>query len=195
MKRNRIIAVAIIILLAIAGTSCKKVATPRPRGYFRIDLPEHEYKTYEGECPFMFDIPTYAFIVKNEDDNCWFNVYFPNQKATIYLTYRTIDNNPNINDLDTLLNDAHDFVYKHTIKADAIEEILFANDSAHVYGTLYDIKGNVASQIQFYVTDSVKHFMRGSLYFDCRPNKDSLAPVVDFIHTDIEHLMESFEWK
>lgn len=188
--KHRVTIIAVFLFLATMIFSCSdQVATPRPRGYFRIDFPEKTYKLYDGKCPFKFEIPTYSFLTKSET-YCWYNIYFPNYKATIYLTYRSINN-----DLDTLLYDAHNFAYKHTIKADAIEESVFEKDSLNVFGSLYNIKGNVASQLQFFVTDSTDHFMRGSLYFDVRPNKDSLAPVVNFIRTDIEHLMESLEWK
>ncbi len=177
------------VIAVVMFACCNESTTPRPRGYFRIDFPEKTYKQYDAECPFKFEIPQYSFLVK-EEQNCWFNIYFPQYKATVYMTYLPVNN-----DIDTLLNDAHDFAYKHTIKADAIEEMIFEKDSAKVFGCLYNIKGNVASQIQFFITDSTSHFMRGSLYFDVRPNKDSLAPVVDFIRGDVEHFMESFEWK
>ncbi len=178
------------VALAVLGACGDKAYAPRPKGYFRIDFPEKTYKQYNGDCPFKFEIPEYSFLIKEKDDNCWFDIYFPQFKATVYMTYRTVNN-----DLDTLLNDAHDFAYKHTVKADAIEENIFEKDSSRVFGCLYNIKGNVASQVQFYMTDSTTHFMRGSLYFEARPNKDSLAPVVDFVRNDIEHFMESFEWR
>ncbi|MCF0206376.1 MAG: gliding motility lipoprotein GldD [Bacteroidales bacterium] len=187
---NRFIVVAVVFACLAALASCgSNPQVPRPRGYFRISFPEKEYKQYDAECPFKFCIPTYSFLIKEQTD-CWFNVYFPSYKATIYMTYRGING-----DIDTLLNDAHDFAYKHTIKADAIEERIFVNDSARVFGCMYDIKGNVASPLQFFVTDSTDNFMRGSLYFDARPNKDSLAPVVDFIRGDVVHFIETFEWK
>jgi len=192
--KNKILAIILIVGLAVLYACGEKNYAPRPKGYFRIDFPEKTYKQYDGECPFKFEIPEYSFLIKEKDDNCWFDIYFPKYNATVYMTYHGIDNSK-YSEIDTLLNDAHDFAYKHTIKADAIEENIFEKDSARVYGCLYNIKGNVASQVQFFLTDSTNHFMRGSLYFDARPNKDSLAPVVEFIRGDIEHFMESFEWK
>ena len=183
-----ILTVITVFIIVSACSNDKPV--PRPKGYFRIDLPEKKYKTYNDECPFIFDIPLYSFIVKESEEFCWLNVYFPENKATIYLTYKPIKN-----DLDSLLEDSHSFVYKHTIKADAINQIRFENDSLRVYGLLYDLKGNTASSVQFFLTDSIKHFLRGALYFEATPNKDSLAPVIDFIREDILVLMESFEWK
>jgi gliding motility-associated lipoprotein GldD len=91
--------------------------------------------------------------------------------------------------------DSRALAYKHTIKADAINETVYTNPGHRVYGILYDIKGNAASSLQFYLTDSVRHFLRGSLYFNVEPNKDSLAPVIAYFREDIVHLIESFEWK
>ena len=180
----------ILIIISIVFISCSNNnPIPRPRGYFRIDTPEKSYKQYKDICPFVFEIPTYAFIIKEKEDYCWLDIYFPQNQATIYLTYKQVNNDLNIH-----LEDSREFVYKHTVKADAIEEVPFQNDSLNVYGMLYNLKGNTASSVQFYLTDSTDHFLRGSLYFNVAPNKDSLAPVIDFIRDDIIHMIESFQW-
>ena len=97
--------------------------------------------------------------------------------------------------LDSLLNDSHTLVYKHVIKADAINARDFVNDSLKVYATLYEIEGNAASPMQFHITDSTHYYIHGSLYFRVRPNADSLAPAIDFLKNDVMHFIESFEWK
>jgi hypothetical protein len=45
------------------------------------------------------------------------------------------------------------------------------------------------------MTDTSKNFIRGALYFYASPNADSVKPVVDFIQTDIDHLISTFRWK
>ena len=60
---------------------------------------------------------------------------------------------------------------------------------------VYDIAGNTASSMQFYVTDSTHHFLRGSLYFNVAPNIDSMKIVVDFLKTDVLHMIQTFKWK
>lgn len=188
--KNKIFVFLVLIIVLLSSCNNDK-PTPKPRGYFRIDLPEkNTYKTYDDECPFTFEIPSYTFIVKKEQGYCWLDLYFPSNKATVWLTYKTLNN-----DLKAILEDSRELVYKHTVKADAIEEIPFINEEAKVYGTLYNLKGNTASAVEFYLTDSTTHFFRGSLYFEVPPNKDSLAPVIDFIREDIVHLIESFRWK
>lgn len=170
-------------------------STPKPTGYFRIDLPEKKYTVYDTTCPFSFKMPVYAEIRSDKRQNaepCWINLYFDKFKATVHISYKPINNDTN---LRSYLNDAYTFVTKHQIKASAIDEKVIRNDSLKVYGIAYRIEGNAASQIQFYLTDSSKHFMRGALYFNAYPNSDSIAPVLDFVARDIDTLISSFRWK
>jgi gliding motility-associated lipoprotein GldD len=131
--------------------------------------------------------------VRDTDKNaepCWMNVEFKPYKSKIHLSYKPVNQN-----VSKFIEDAHTLAYKHAIKADAIEENLITDEKRKVYGLVYEIKGNAASSVQFYVTDSLKNFLRGSLYFEVQPNKDSLAPAIDFFRKDILHLIETLKWK
>jgi protein involved in gliding motility GldD len=119
------------------------------------------------------------------------NLYYPEMKATIYLTYRSVKNN----NLDSLLYDAQKLTYDHTIKADAIFEQPRVDSLHKVYGMFYMINGNAATQSQFYVTDSIHHFVTGSLYFESKPNYDSIYPAAVYLRNDIRHIMETITWK
>ncbi len=181
----------IIIIFLFTLLSCKKTYTPKPYGYYRINLPKHEYKNFNDTIfPYTFDYPVYTNIEIINKDSMWLNINYKKNKAKIYLTYKKINNS-----LDKLLDESQNFVNKHLIKADAINENLFINDTNKTYGTLYRIKGNTASSINFFLTDSTKNFIRGALYFNCHPNKDSLEPVINFIQTDIKQFMKTFKWK
>ena len=172
---------------------CIRVSyVPKPRGYFRIDFPEKSYANYEGKCPFSFELPAYTKVelIRSESyDSCWFNVSFPRHNAKVHFTYLPVHNN-----LELYLEDAYVFAFKHEVKANAISRTQYHNPDSRVSGLLYDIKGNVASNLQFYATDSTNHFLRGALYFEVKPNQDSLAPVIDFIKADVVHLLETLEW-
>ena len=111
-------------------------------------------------------------------------------KATLYLTYNSVKKN-----LDSLLNDAYKLPYKHISKAQSIPEKIFINKEKQVYGTLFSIVGNAASQHQFFLTDSLNHFLVGSLYFFARPNYDSIYPAVKYLEKDIIHLIETLDWQ
>lgn len=189
------ITVPIIIIGAILMimSGCNRHSMPKPRGYFRIELPVKEYQKLTPEYPYYFEYPMYSNIEKDTNPNAepyWVNVNFPTLKAKVHISYRNISKN-----FDILEEDSHTLAYKHTVKADAINERYFINTDKKVYGVYYEIKGDAASRIQFVVTDSTMHYLRGSLYFNAKPNKDSLAPIVDFVSKDILHMMETFEWK
>ena len=185
-----------ICLMMIVLFSCQRNYIPKPHAYYRIDFPEKEYRLYDSICPFTFKYPVYGTITpdtRHVSDPCLMNIIFPKYKGTLYLTYGKIDN-------DSILNlyteGEWNIVYnKLAQKADAVGEYIYDNHDINVYGMMYDLSGNAASQVLFYATDSVKHFLRGSLYFYARPNHDSLAPVVSFFREDVMVLMESLKWK
>ena len=111
-------------------------------------------------------------------------------KATLYMNYNSVEEN-----IDSLLNDAYQLPFKHISKAESIPEKIFINNEKKVYGTLFSVVGDAASQFQFFLTDSVNHFLVGSVYFYARPNYDSLFPAIKFLEKDLFHLIETFEWK
>ncbi|OQY02043.1 MAG: gliding motility lipoprotein GldD [Bacteroidetes bacterium 4572_117] len=193
--RTRYLKTNLLFLLVIPFffTACTENYTPKPRGYFRITFPEREYKNFESNAPYKFETPVYSVILPDSSslaEAWWYNINFPKMKGTIHLSYKNLTGN-----LNEYVEESRSLVYKHTIKADAINEQAFIKPDENIYGVLYEIKGNAASPYQFFVTDSSKHFLRGALYFNVYPNKDSLAPVFKFIKKDIIHLMESVEWK
>ncbi len=172
--------------------SCGQSYTPKPYGYFRVYLPAHEYVQMDNDMPFRFEYSKAATINKRSQphEKYWFDLQYPQFNASVHVSYKSIDGN-----FRELTEDARRFVYKHSIKADNIGESVFNNENKNVHGILYEHKGNPASYLQFTLTDSTRHFLRGALYFDNVPNKDSIAPVADYIRKDIVRLMESFEWK
>jgi len=183
----------VIACLLVVFFGCQSNPIPKPRGYFRLNFPEKNYRAFDSLFPYRFYYPTYGKIIMDNQSGAekyWINIDFPDYKAKVHISYKAVNGN-----INTLIEDVRTLAYKHSIKADAINEKLFANPGKKVYGTLYDIKGNAASSYQFYVTDSVKHFLRGALYFSVHPNKDSLAPAIDYFGRDMTFLIESLEWK
>lgn len=185
---NLFIAASVVFFIG-----CRGNIVPKPRGHFRIDLPAKSYVTYDNACPFIFEYPAIGKIsydVGKITEPCWFNIEFPEYKAKIHISYKMVNNN-----LPVILEESHEFAYNHAIKADAITEQPWINSENNVYGILYDIKGNAASSVQFYLTDSVKNFIRGALYFSVQPDEDSLAPVIKYFRDDIIHMVETLKWK
>ncbi|MCS6917000.1 MAG: hypothetical protein RMK52_02075 [Chitinophagales bacterium] len=193
MKGLLLLLSALVLLPA-----CRQAYSPKPRGYFKITFPERSYAEYRDSlCPFTFTYPAYGVINRDEvfldtvpDNPCWLNLTFPALNGNLHLSYKVMKGPA---DLDRLMLDAHRLTYKHVIKAEYIEESYIRN--AHgVGGIWYDVGGNAASAVQFFLTDSNRHFLRGALYFYNIPNADSIAPVLQFLRPDLMKLVESFQW-
>jgi len=185
--------IVLVVFSILLLSACGETATPKPRSLFRIDIPEHNYVSFDTNYPYRFEYADYAKItkVKREGHPYWINIVYPKFKATVYISYNHVEN-----DINRFLNDAHTLAYKHIAKANDIQQRPIMEAKNHVWGLAYYIKGNdVASPLNFYVTDSVEHFLRASLYFDMAPRNDSLEPVIEGIEKDLQHLVKTLKWK
>ncbi|MCC8146548.1 MAG: gliding motility lipoprotein GldD [Bacteroidales bacterium] len=181
-------------LLVFSISSCQEYS-PKPSGYFRVDLPEQTYSyTHQFEA-FEFKYSDQAVIkekpIPEKQEGEFFNIVYPELNAEIFCSFLLTkkDNIPQLSE------ESRKFVYLHALKAEAINEKVYENSEHEVYGLVYNIKGNVASPTQFTLTDSINSFFRGALYFNNIPNQDSIAPVLEYINKDIQVLIESFQWK
>ena len=175
------------LFLIIMLQSCNSDFQPKPSSFLRLDYPKPIYKRIKLTNKISFESNNTSSIFKEREEE--FRVIYPKMKATLYLNYSTIKKN-----LDSLLNDAYQLPYKHITKAESIPEKIFINPEKKVYGTLFSVIGEAASQHQFFLTDSLKHFLVGSLYFYARPNYDSIFPASNYIKNDIIHIIETLEW-
>lgn len=180
--------ILLFIIVAVLFVGCKDEVLPKPKAMLRLDYPAAEYKIAGADCVYTFEQNTLSNIEENKD--CSLALDYPMMKGSIYLTYKPVQGN-----LDTLLVDAQKLSYEHVVKADNIVEQPFINQEDGVYGMFYEVSGNAASQSQFYVTDSINHFVTGSLYFYAKPNYDSILPAAMYLQNDIRKIMESLRWK
>lgn len=186
-----------LLLLTLLLPSCSEDAMPKPRGYPRLDQPASAFTPWSGHAPFTAEIPAYALALEkpgttaaSADTAAYLTLHFPRQRANVFLTCRRIKG-----DMARLIEDAHAFKDKHEAMAARIRMERLERDSARVFGTLFDVEGNVASPMVFYLTDSTTRFLYGSLYFDARPNADSLEPVTKRIREDLRHFAGTLVWK
>ena len=197
MRKGKVLVGAIVLIFFLSALwFCMDNGTsvPKPHGYFRIELPKQEYRLYESVCPMNLEVSTAAQIEVFRDrqsaDSCWFNIYYPRYNARVHCTYISVGNR-----LNDLIDDAYGFAAKHEMKATALRRTLVSDTLRHVHGILYDIEGDAASNVQFFLTDSSQHFLRGALYFFNPPNPDSIAPVLQFVRGDINHIAQTLEWR
>ena len=187
-----------LIVLFISVVACNSTYTPKPKGYFKIDFPKHEYKLFDQPgYPYTFEHPVYANILKDTtffedkpENPYWINIEFPRFAGKIYISYKEIGKN----DLNKLVNDAYNMTYKHSTRATEIVDSAIRTATG-VGGVFFSVGGNAATAKQFFVTDSVKHFLRGALYFDATPDADSISVVNNFVQDDMKHLINTFRWK
>ena len=187
------------VFLSFLFIACNSEYTFKPRGYFKIDLPPRSYQVFDQPgYPYSFEYPVYANIVKDTtffedkpENPWWINIDFPQFDARVYVSYKTVT----VKNFDSLVNDAFKLSYKqHTNIATGREdqEIVTPNN---IHGMYFTLTGNTATANQFFLTDSVKHFLRGALYFDATPNEDSLSIVNDFLKKDLQYMINTLKWK
>ena len=199
-----------ILLACTAMVSCKPKALPEPKpmGYFRIDLPDHQYRmmdtvmpvpghanAYISLLPFTYEQSVYAntTVEPQEDHSIWMNVIYPDLGASFRFTCFTVKNADSLRNL--MIRDDK-MVKFHYQKADDVQYSVINDPEAHIWGQTYEIYGKeVATPFQFWLTDSVNRFVRATLYFDGTPNNDSLQPVIQYLKEDAMHLINTFAWK
>jgi gliding motility-associated lipoprotein GldD len=196
------IALLIPVLLIFAACNSSHDYSPKPRGYYRIVFPEKAYQQFNGPYPFSFIYPKYAIIEPDKNSQkkdkklinmkYLLNMQFPQFNGTLHLSYESITSKKVFNELT---EDARTFAFKHTVKATSIDEGIIHNPDRKIYGIYYTIEGNAASSIQFFITDSVKNYLRGALYFNTTPRPDSIQPVLKFVKKDVDTMIKTFRWK
>lgn len=180
----------LVVVVTVLLVSCNDEVTIKPNSQLRLEYPTPHYESINKDLPYTFKKNKEATLSTKRNGGV--NLKYSKMKATIYITYQEVNNGQNI---DSLLYDAQKLTYDHTVKAESILEQPRVDSINDVYGMFYMINGNAATHSQFYVTDSVNHFVTGSLYFDIKPNYDSLYPAIFYLRNDVRTLMETIEWK
>ena len=193
IHRARLLPLLTVTLLLAA---CGGHEVPKPVAYIRIDMPDHSYTTVDtAALPFTFEKSDEATITWKRDNSRekWIDLNYPAYRGVVFLSYKTIAGE---HDLKAQIDTAYKFLSMHFDHTSGIDEKQYIDTASHVYANTSHLLGpNVASTYQFWVTDSVHHFLGGALYIDRTPNNDSLAPVLEYLQEDINHLIESIRWR
>lgn len=186
------------VITLVIFSACNSDYTPKPKGYFKIDFPQKQYRVFQQTgYPYSFEYPVYANVIKDSsffgeatENPWWINIDYPQFNGRVHISYKQVG----LNKLDKLVNDAFTMTNKHNLKAYSIDDSLMVTPN-NVHGLFFKVGGNVATANQFFLTDSVTHFLRGALYFDATPNEDSLGIVNRFVLEDLKHMINTFKWK
>lgn len=203
MKKNfgQFIGLATIFMLAMGFEGCgggNDAYVPKPKAYPKMELPVKSYELFTAaDLPMSFELPTYAHMMADTNQagvhkNGWYNLQFPQFDMTLHMTYYEFKDWAFF---DSLLLDTRKLVNKHLQKADDILEKPTSSLNPQAKGLVFSIQGNTATNFNFYVTDSVQHFVRGALYFNQKTESDSIAPVFQFVEQDVYHMISTLKWK
>lgn len=195
--QKRFFLLAILSAGLFIACSGDKNSAPKPKTYFRIDVPLPIYQKFDTlGLPFMFDYPNYGEVEKAEerfDNKNWFNINYPDYGCKLYLSFVGLSSK---NTLSNLVNDSYNLTKEHDKFSSGVIERAYSNQEAKVYGYVFEIKGTkVVSPYQFYITDSSRYFVRGALYIESSPNADSLSPIIQRLTQDLDYMISTFEWK
>lgn len=183
-----------LIFFSVLTLQCSDY-TPKPIAYPRIIFPIKAYEKTSHECPFEFEKPIYSQLINdpyNPQEFCWKNLVFPQFKATLHLTYRSYKTQK---ELDQLIEDTYTMAFKHIQKAEEISEREVTDSIKNISGMIYDLQGKTATPYNFYLANKNGQFVRGSFYFNEKTIADSVAPIYEFINSDLLHLVQSFKFK
>ena len=171
--------------------SCNKPNLPKQNGFLRIEFKEPYYSIYdETDTSFNFyynsnssdldQIGNNQFLFDYRDLNLSLNLSFYKIKGSQGLEKKS-------HDFSLILD-------THTKKSNGVILRQYDNNNSKIFGKLYEIKGDVASPIQFYLTDSVSNFISGSVNLKFKSNYDSIFPSIQYVKNDILVLFESINW-
>ena len=183
----------IIPLMALLLFACgEDTFIPKPPTYLRLELPDHTYENYKDSCQYSFDLPSIYTVEKapiSDGEACHRRIQLGPLNGTIYFRHWDMTQS-----LAYYVNNANDEIDRHKGKARSVEDNRIIRDQDDVYGTLFHLKGDVATPFQFYLTDSTDHFVYGEVLFNSAPNYDSLKPSLDYLRQDLDQLLETFKW-
>ncbi|MDC3077299.1 hypothetical protein OA327_01125 [Flavobacteriales bacterium] len=177
-----------IIFFALIVYSCNNnINLPKQKAYFAPEFEIPTYKKISLDCNYSFNINSQSSI--NNIKNCNYEIYYKNLNAKIFINQIVLSNS-----IERVVNTFNQKINENSRLSDQIIQSDYINVDKKIYSKLYSFVGNSPSNIQFYVTNQTDKFLTGSLFFETKPNYDSLFPYIDYIRNDIKKMVDSFRW-
>jgi len=184
----------LIITIVLLAVSCTEPSyTPKPPTYLRLELPEPTYANYDDSCSYNFNL-SQLYKVSNAPDQmpgtCHKRIDLGPLNGTAYIRYWDMRQ-----PLAYYVNSANDEIDKHKLKADNIVNETILRSKDRVFGSFFELQGDVATPFQFYLTDSTSRFLYCEVLFNSTPNYDSLRPSLDYLKRDLDEFVNTLNWE
>ena len=183
-----------VIFIVLFG--CENYFLPKQSAYLRLDYPKPEYKLIDDkDFPFFFEANTRLSEISDIDINLRsidFIINYNQLNAQINFQYKNVNSSEKLN---AYILDLKSTIETHSMMANSVKIKDYSLKEKNIFGRIFDLSGNVASPYQFYLTDSINNIISGLVYFNIKPNYDSILPAINYIENDIIYLIESFDWK
>ena len=176
-----------ILFFFIFLMSCSNhTTTPKPKAFLYNEVSVPNYVFYKSACG-------YSFFINSENqidfENCNVKIKNSSLNSILYLSSINIKDNFSLIDSDFTKK-----IQENSINAFAVNVSEYNDVENRVFAKYFSFVGNAPSNTQFYITDSTSVYLKGSLYFDSKPNYDSLLPSIHLINNDIRKMIQTFNW-
>lgn len=165
---------------------------PREKGFLRLEFEKPTYDTFSNESSglnFIYNDAYSTFEIVSDEK--------------IVLGYKDIKINivvvdvelENLSSFEESIQNFYMFLEPHRKKSNQISIKEFTSADNNRFAKVFEMRGPVASPLQFYVTDSTNHFLFGSMNIMEKSDYDSIYPSIMYVKNDIFSIIESVNWE
>ena len=161
---------------------------PKPDAYLRIEFNEPKYLNYEdvnSQIDFYYNSSSSSI---NQISSKSINLNYENLGMSLDLSFNKLSSE---NEVINYITDFNLLLDTHTKRSNGFLVKEFENVEYSTFGKIYEFKGDVASPIQFFITDSLNNFIQGAVNKEISSKYDSIYPSIQYIKNDILVFFES----
>jgi gliding motility-associated lipoprotein GldD len=173
--------------------SCDETSyLPREKAFLRLEFEKPMYGTFSSESSklnFIYNNASASFEIISEEKTV---LRYKHIKIDILLSNIQLENTSSF---EESLQNFYMFLEPHRKKSNQISVKEFISADNKRFAKVFEMRGPVASPLQFYVTDSINNFLFGSMNLIQKSDYDSIYPSVMYVKNDIFSIIESVNWE
>ena len=165
---------------------------PKEKGFLRLEFEKPTYDTFSIEASklnFIFNNAYSSFEIVSDEKIV---LSYKDIKIDIVLSNVELDN---ISSFEESIQNFYMFLEPHRKKSNQISIKEFTSANNKIFAKVFEMRGPVASPLQFYVTDSTNHFLFGSMNIMEKSDYDSIYPSIMYVKNDVFSIIESVNWE